>query len=195
MPEPSNTKSFDAKVSYPLSKKLSKLLHKNKNMTANKITLFRPVFLTTFIYTLNKSQYYPSLISLLSIIFIGCLDGTYARMYNQTSYYGKELNHGMSWLSSTIIGEALLYKKSKLLSILFLKRRIKNKKKISSGIKSLHYCIKNKPEMNESVKIKSMGYRPTGNINDNLMLITYLMYPFIYKLYSKPVNKKFPFIL
>ena len=30
MPEPSNTKSFDAKVSYPLSKKLSKLLHKNK---------------------------------------------------------------------------------------------------------------------------------------------------------------------
>ena len=30
MPEPSNTKSFDAKVSYPLSKKLSKLLHKKK---------------------------------------------------------------------------------------------------------------------------------------------------------------------
>ena len=48
--------------------------------------------------------------------------------------------------------------------------------------------------MNESVKIKSMGYRPTGNINDNLMLITYLIYPFIYKLHSKSVNKKIPFI-
>ena len=164
-------------------------------MTANKITLFRPVFLITFVYALNNSQYYPSLISLLSIIFIGCLDGTYARMYNQTSDYGKELNHGMSWISSTIIGESLLYKKSKLLSIFFLKKRCFTKKNISTGIKSLRYCIKNKPEINKSVNIKSTGYRPTGNINDNLMLITYLIYPFIYKLYSKPVNKKFPFIL
>ena len=161
MPEPNNI-SFDSLISYPLAKMLCPYLRFNF-LTANMLTMFRFIPAILFYYMYIKNYYWISLGLFVFTIFTGCLDGAYARMYNQTSEHGKMLNH---ITSQTIMIEwwlVFLYKKWSIYYFFIMLTILVNK--IFKIIKRKHYQFIRKY---------------SRFCNDNLILIVLLLYPYLY---------------
>jgi phosphatidylglycerophosphate synthase len=111
MPEAKTTYSFDALISYPLAKYICSICHFSF-LTANAITVARLIPASIFFWTyLQEDYFYLSFISIVIAIFMGCIDGAYARMYNQCSDFGKILNNRVTVFIHTVAYVLVVYKK------------------------------------------------------------------------------------
>jgi hypothetical protein len=129
MPEPLNQISFDALISYPVAKILCKMLHRIPFMHPNIITIARLIPAFMFYMAYLNNGYSVSLGLLAFTIFMGCLDGAYARMYNLSSPFGAVLNHHITTLIHTFALLCVVYKKHYYYSVcVFLMLDFMNKK-------------------------------------------------------------------
>ena len=119
MPEAQTPYSFDALISYPLAKWICTICHFSF-LTANIITLARLVPASIYYWTYLTNDYYWSFISIIITVFMGCLDGTYARMYNQCSPFGKLLNNRITTFIHTLGLILVMYKKENYSILVFL---------------------------------------------------------------------------
>ena len=111
MPEARIPYSFDSVISYPLAKWICSICHFSF-LTANGITVARLIPASIFFWTyLQEDYYYWSFISIVIAIFMGCIDGAYARMYNQCSDFGKILNNRVTRFIHTVALVLVVYKK------------------------------------------------------------------------------------
>ena len=156
MPEPVYKISFDALISYPCAKMLCPYIRFNF-LTANMLTILRLIPAGLFYWTYIKNDYWLSLGFFIFTIFTGCLDGTYARMFNQTSDYGGKLNAVVSKTITILFWLVYLYKKWSiyLFFIMFL------------------------IGLNKKLKIVRISFG-SRFFNDNLSLIVILIYPYLF---------------
>ena len=159
MPEPVYNISYDALISYPCAKMLCPYI-RFKFLTANMLTIFRLIPAGLFYWTYIKNDYWVSLGLFMFTIFTGCLDGAYARMFNQTSDYGKKLNAIISKIIMILFWGVFLYKKWSIHLFLIIFFVTINKKLQIVNLSKLSLFSR--------------------FFNDNLTFIVILLYPFIF---------------
>jgi phosphatidylglycerophosphate synthase len=81
-------------------------------MCPNLITLVGTILIVPMAYYMNKEQYILASLQVLIIYFTDCLDGYYARKYNQETNFGDFFDHTRDVLMYIII-IYLIYKKIK----------------------------------------------------------------------------------
>jgi phosphatidylglycerophosphate synthase len=159
MPEPVYKLSFDALISYPLAKIVSRCIRFNF-LSPNMLTIFRMVPALVFYWTYLQNYYWESLGLFTFTIFTGCLDGTYARMFNLTSDYGAKLNRIVSKTIMILFWLVFLYKKWSIYVLGLM----------------VAICLNRTFKV---VKIQSFDY-VSRFFNDNLTLLVILLYPYLF---------------
>jgi len=104
-----NILSTSSLITYPIAKKIAPILHK-LSITPNQVTItnmFFRLFISYRMITNNNNYLLPFL---LLTHFIDCLDGTLARMFNQTSKLGSILDSASDVMFWPLIGVIVFHR-------------------------------------------------------------------------------------